>query len=166
MNKLGLATLLAGSAALAACATYPEPIPVANTSVCGNYGYVDINNDGSISGSEGNTWRSGAYGYWDLDKDGRVSRAEFENCWRAGGFYQQAYYSPDYWPNYWTAFRRQCRRLSERRRILVGIGLGADRRQCQWGHRRQRMELVGHVSPLAGAPRARARGVALAPAFG
>lgn len=99
-----LAVMLASSAALAGCATYAEPVPVANTAACGNYGYVDVNNDGRISGTEWNTWRSGAYTYWDVDKDGRVSRAEFENCWRAGGFYQQAYYSPDYWPQYWTAF--------------------------------------------------------------
>ena len=32
------------------------------------------------------------------------SRSEFENCWRGGGFYREAYYKPDYWTNYWTAF--------------------------------------------------------------
>jgi hypothetical protein len=56
MRKLALATLLAGGAALGACAYEPAPVAVASTtSVCGTYGYVDINNDGFISGDEWNT---------------------------------------------------------------------------------------------------------------
>ena len=57
-----------------------------------------------ISGTEWNTYRTSAYGYWDRDRDGRISQAEFSDCWRAGGFYRDAYYSPDYWNPYWTAF--------------------------------------------------------------
>ena len=104
MRLIATTALLASAAALAGCATYAEPVPVANNAVCGNYGYVDVNADGTISGNEWNTWRSGAYSYWDLDADGRVERGEFEQCWRAGGFYQQAHYQPDYWNYYWTAF--------------------------------------------------------------
>jgi hypothetical protein len=33
-----------------------------------------------------------------------ISRSEFENCYRAGGFYREAYYNPDYAPNYWSGF--------------------------------------------------------------
>jgi hypothetical protein len=100
--------LLTSGAALAGCMAEPAPVRPATTAeaaaVCGTYGYVDVNNDGVITGDEWNTYRSGAYGFWDTNKDGRISRSEFERCWRAGGFYREAYYNPDYWTNYWTAF--------------------------------------------------------------
>ena len=105
MRKLILPLLLAGTAGLAGCATMgPAPVVAANGSVCGTYGYVDVNNDGFISGDEWNTYRTSSYGYWDVNRDGRISRGEFENCYRAGGFYRSAYYNPDYWTNYWTGF--------------------------------------------------------------
>ena len=104
MRKLLLPVLLGGAATIAACAP-ATPVGVATTAnVCGGYGYVDVNNDGFISGSEWNTYRSSTYAYWDVNRDGRISRAEFENCYRAGGFYRSAYYNPVYWPHYWTAF--------------------------------------------------------------
>ena len=79
MRTLVLGGLLAGTAAaIAGCATV-APVTASN-SVCGTYGY------------------------WDVDKDGRISRSEFENCWRGGGFYRDAYYNPGYWTNYWSAF--------------------------------------------------------------
>jgi hypothetical protein len=102
MRNLALSALLASTAALAGCATV-APVTAAN-GVCGNYGYVDANNDGYISGDEWNTYRTGSYGYWDTNHDGRISQSEFENCYRAGGFYRDAYYHPDYWNNYWTTF--------------------------------------------------------------
>jgi hypothetical protein len=102
MRNLLIESALVGAAAvLAGCATVP--VRTAGN-VCGTYGYVDVNNDGFITGDEWNTFRTNAYGYWDVDKDGRISRAEFENCYRAGGFYRSAYYNPGYWSNYWTAF--------------------------------------------------------------
>lgn len=105
MRKFAI-PLLAGAAVMAGCATYPAPVrPVATTaSVCGTYGYVDINNDGMITGDEWNTYRTSTYSYWDVNGDGRISRSEFENCYRAGGFYRDAYYRPDYWTHYWSAF--------------------------------------------------------------
>jgi len=105
MRNLTSMALLASAAALAGCATVPpaQQATAANT-VCGTYGYVDVDNDGWITGAEWNTYRTNAYGHWDLDKDGRISRSEFENCWRGGGFYREAYYNPDYWSNYWSAF--------------------------------------------------------------
>lgn len=105
MRNLALGLLLAGTAtALAGCATYPAARATAANTACGTYGYIDVNNDGFITGDEWNTYRTNAYGYWDVDKDGRISRSEFENCWRGGGFYREAYYQPNYWSNYWTAF--------------------------------------------------------------
>ena len=95
--------LLASVAGLAACAPVAEPATASNTT-CGTYGYIDVNNDGFITGDEWNTYRTNAYGFWDVNKDGRIDRAEFENCWRGGGFYRDAYYNPDDWSNYWTAF--------------------------------------------------------------
>ena len=103
MRKL-LIPLLAGTAALAGCATYAPVRPVAANSVCGTYGYVDINNDGFITGDEWNTYRTSTYDFWDANLDGRISRSEFENCYRAGGFYRTGYYNADYWPYYWSAF--------------------------------------------------------------
>ena len=105
MRKFALAILLAGSATLGACAPSPAPVTVAAAGdVCGTYGYVDVNNDGFISGDEWNTYRTSSYSFWDTNGDGRISRSEFERCYRAGGFYRDAYYKPDYWTNYWTGF--------------------------------------------------------------
>ena len=55
MRKL-IMTLMAGGTALAAagCTTEPAPVRPATAAeaaaVCGDYGYVDVNNDGCISG--------------------------------------------------------------------------------------------------------------------
>lgn len=102
MKTLAITALLASAAALSGCVTAP-PVVAANN-VCGTYGYVDVNNDGMISGTEWNTYRTSTYNYWDTNRDGRISQAEFANCWRAGGFYRDAYYRPDYWNHYWSAF--------------------------------------------------------------
>lgn len=106
MRKLILPMLLGSTVlGLAACATTSAPVAVASGgSVCGSYGYVDVNNDGFISGDEWNTYRTSTYSFWDTDRDGKIDRDEFERCWRAGGFYRSAYYNPDYWSHYWTAF--------------------------------------------------------------
>ena len=105
MRNLILPALLGSAAALAGCAATPAPVAVATTAdACGTYGYVDVNNDGFISGDEWNTYRTSTYSFWDSDADGRISRAEFERCYRAGGFYRDAYYNPDHWTNYWTGF--------------------------------------------------------------
>jgi hypothetical protein len=97
--------LLASAAAVAGCTAYPPPAQVAAaSSVCGSYGYVDVNNDGFISGDEWNTYRTSSYSYWDVNRDGRISQSEFERCYRAGGFYRDAYYNPSYWNHYWSAF--------------------------------------------------------------
>ena len=103
MRNLIFPALLAG-AAIAACAPVVAPVTTAGTNVCGTYGYVDINNDGFITGDEWNTYRTSTYSFWDVNSDGRISRSEFENCWRAGGFYRDAYYNQGYWTNYWTGF--------------------------------------------------------------
>lgn len=107
LRKLVIPVLLGTGATLAACAG-PAPVRPATAAeaaaVCGSYGYVDVNNDGFISGDEWNTYRTSAYSFWDTDRDGRIDRSEFERCWRAGGFYRSAYYKPDYWSHYWTAF--------------------------------------------------------------
>ena len=106
MKTLIIASLLTGAAALAGCATTPvAPVAVAAAgNVCGTYGYVDVNNDGFVSGDEWNTFRTSTYGYWDVNRDGRIDRTEFENCYRGGGFYRTSSYNPDYWTKYWTAF--------------------------------------------------------------
>lgn len=104
MKKLALLVLLAGTAALGACTTAAPVESVATAGPCGNYGYVDVNDDGWITGDEWSTWRSRAYPMWDTDHDGRISRIEFERCYRAGGFYRDTYYKPDYWTNYWSGF--------------------------------------------------------------
>jgi hypothetical protein len=52
MRRLFIASLLAGSAVLGACATVPPATVAAAGGVCGSYGYIDINNDGYISGDE------------------------------------------------------------------------------------------------------------------
>jgi len=101
MKTLVYAGLLAGAAALGGCATVA---PTGAAAQCGTYGYVDVNNDGFISGDEWNTYRSNGYGFWDTNKDGRISRSEFQNCWYGGGFFRDTYYNRDYWNHYWSAF--------------------------------------------------------------
>ena len=108
MRTLLLSTLLAGAASLAACDTVPPATPVAAVAaaegVCAASSPIDVNGDGWISGDEWNTFHTAGYGAWDMNHDGRISRAEFETCYRAGGFYPATYYNPGYWTNYWTAF--------------------------------------------------------------
>ena len=107
MRSFTIPLLLAGTASLAACAPAPvRPLTTAEAAAaaCGTYGYVDVNNDGFISGDEWNTFRTRTYSYWDINRDGRISRSEFERCYRAGGFYREAYYNPNYWTNYWSGF--------------------------------------------------------------
>ena len=92
MKALLFASAAAAAVALTGCAA-PAPAPataMAAGNVCGTYGYVDANNDGWISGDEWNTYRTSTYSYWDANGDGRISRSEFENCYRAGGFYRSA----------------------------------------------------------------------------
>ena len=101
MRKLMLPLLVAGTAALASCATDPTTTAGA---ACGTYGMVDQNNDGYIEAGEWNAYRTGAYSYWDMNRDGRISRTEFQNCWQGGGFYASNYYNRDYWGNYYSAF--------------------------------------------------------------
>ena len=106
MRKLATLSMLTSALALAGCAQNPPAAPVttvASSGPCGT-GYVDVNNDGWITGDEWGTYRSTAYGAWDLDRDGRVDRAEFERCYRAGGFYKPPNYNPDYWTNYFAIF--------------------------------------------------------------
>mgnify|MGYP003578048215 CR=1 FL=1 len=102
MRKLILPMLLAGSAALAGCATYAGTDTAYNA--CGTYGYIDSDNDGWVEADEWNAYRAGTYTYWDADADGRIERDEFMNCWYGGGFYPATYYNRDYWDYYWSAF--------------------------------------------------------------
>lgn len=103
MTKFIVPLLATAAASLAGCTTAPVAT-AASTGVCGTYGYVDVNQDGFISGDEWRTFGTKTYGFWDANHDGRISRSEFENCYRAGGFYSAGYYNPNYWTNYWTAF--------------------------------------------------------------
>ena len=105
MRKLMMPVLLAGSAALAGCATYADPAATAAAyEACGTYGYVDRDNDGWLEADEWNAYRAGAYSYWDKDRDGRISRREFQDCWYGSGFYRADWYNRDYWTHYWSAF--------------------------------------------------------------
>jgi len=108
MKTLLMTTALAGALALAGCETTPPDTPVAamaaNEPGCAASHPIDVNGDGWISGDEWNTFHTSGYGAWDMNHDGRISRAEFEACYRAGGFYPATYYNPDYWTNYWTAW--------------------------------------------------------------
>ncbi len=107
MRIFALATLVGGTAMVAACTTYPAPLrPTAANRVaaCGTYGYVDKNNDGFVTSAEWDGYRTGSYGFWDADRDGRISQSEFQNCYQGGGFYRDAYYNRDNWQNYYTGF--------------------------------------------------------------
>ena len=102
MKKLAL-SLLTG-AALAACAVTPPPAVVtADGRVCAT-GSIDADGNGAVTAAEWNAWRASGFGDWDVDDDNRISRAEFQNCYMAGGFYPVANYNPGYWTNYWTTF--------------------------------------------------------------
>ena len=108
MRKTIMSVLLAGSAALAGCTTYDEPMATAaaaqRAAACGTYGYIDRDNDGYVEADEWTTYRTSAYASWDANGNGQIDRSEFQNCWYGGGFYRSAYYNRDYWSNYWDAF--------------------------------------------------------------
>ncbi len=100
--RLLFGLLLAGTAAIAGCATVPpaaSAAAVASSGVCGTYGYVDVNNDGWISGDEWNTFRTSACRAWDMNRDGRVDRTEFE-YWSAFDTNGDGFLSAD---EYWSA---------------------------------------------------------------
>ena len=106
MRNVIIPALLAGTAALAACAyeTAPPPAVVAaGGQVCGS-GSIDANGDGAVTAAEWNAWHTSGFASWDLNHDNRIDRTEFQNCYTAGGFYPNAYYNPSYWTNYWSAF--------------------------------------------------------------
>ena len=115
MRILALAALLAGTAALSACATTGVPMTRAEANahlastgtagaVCGTYGLMDRDGNGHISRAEWDAYRTGAYTGWDANHDGRISRAEFQNCYAANGFYGPTYYNSAYGTNYYSAF--------------------------------------------------------------
>ena len=103
MRNHALIAMLAGAAGVSGCATQPAPLPMAAATVCAP-GWVDANNDGVVSESEWNIFRAANYVAWDIDRDERLERAEFENCYRAGGFLPGTAFHPDYWTYYWDAF--------------------------------------------------------------
>ena len=80
MRKL-IIPLMGSAAVLSACAMEPAPVRPATAAeaaaACGTYGYVDVNNDGFITGDEWNTYRTSTYNFWDTNGDGRISREEF-----------------------------------------------------------------------------------------
>ena len=76
--------------------------PAYSYRACGTYGPIDNNNDGRISNSEWNAYRTGSWRGWDLNGDGRISRREYANCWYGGGFYP-TYTKAAYEPS-WVAF--------------------------------------------------------------
>lgn len=105
MRILALAALVAGTAAVSACApAVVAPGPLAAGQVCGTYGFIDGNSDGIVTAAEWNAYRTGAYGGWDLNRDGRVSQSEFQSCYAAGGFLPPTNYNARYWNYYWSAF--------------------------------------------------------------
>jgi predicted small secreted protein len=76
--------------------------PTRTYAACGNYGSMDRNNDGFISNTEWNSYRTGAYSGWDANRDGRISRNEFGSCWYGGGFYSG--YDRNAYEANWMAF--------------------------------------------------------------
>src|SRR5687768_11241768 len=76
MRKTIMPVLLAGSAALAGCTTYDEPMATAATAeraaACGTYGYIDRDNDGYVEADEWTTYRTSAYASWDANGNGQI----------------------------------------------------------------------------------------------
>ena len=103
MKTVTLALLAAGAAAVAGCATTTAPAPEV-AGACGTYGLIDNNRDGIVTQAEWNQFRAANFPAWDADADGRLDRAEFENCYRAGGFLGADGYDPNFWAQYWAAF--------------------------------------------------------------
>jgi hypothetical protein len=101
MRKLVLSALLAGTAAIAGCATAPAPPAVA--SACATTS-IDADGDGAVTAAEWNAWRASGFGFWDTNDDNRIDRSEFQACYMAGGFYPSASFNADYWNHYWSAF--------------------------------------------------------------
>ena len=72
--------------------------------VCSNFGMVDRNNNGIITQAEWGGFRTGVFNDWDANNDNRLSRAEFEQCWRGGGFRNDAGFEGDDWDDNFGVF--------------------------------------------------------------
>lgn len=93
---------------LGACTSLTEPEGVFAASameprMCSNFGMVDRDNNGIINQAEWGGFRSGVFNDWDMNDDGRLSRAEFEGCWRGGGFMNVGFDDDD-WDDNFGAF--------------------------------------------------------------
>jgi hypothetical protein len=146
MRNLALAALLAGTAALGGCTTV-TPVALVPGQVCGTYGLMDRNNDGTVTAAEWNGYRTGAYGGWDLNRDGRVSQSEFQSCYAAGGFLPATQYNAGYWNYYWSTFDTNRDGFLSSDEYWSSQGVDQRRPQQQWRRRHQRMDVVGLVRP-------------------
>lgn len=113
MRMITTTTLLASAVMLAGCYTVRGVgsdvasigyafDPNRTYAACGSQGPIDRNNDGRISNSEWNDYRTRGFSYWDTNRDGRISRAEYANCWYGGGFHTT--YNRSAWQPSFNAF--------------------------------------------------------------
>lgn len=106
MNKLIWVAAAAGAIASTAGCAGNGAVETATASpvVCSSYGQIDKDNNGIINQAEWGGFRNGVFNDWDTNNDRRVSRAEFQNCWRAGGFRNDANFEFADWDDNFGAF--------------------------------------------------------------
>lgn len=70
---------------------------------CSNFGMIDFDNSGIITPAEWSGFRNGVFNDWDMNDDRRLDRAEYDPCWRAGGF-MNAGFNGDEWNDSFGVF--------------------------------------------------------------
>ena len=85
-------------AGLAAAPSQAAPV------ACSDFGLVDRDANGIITQAEWGGFGDAAFGDWDINNEYRISRSEFETCWRAGGFRNDAAFEEDDWGVNFAAF--------------------------------------------------------------
>lgn len=105
MKVTGIFAAAVLSMSVGACSSLTEPggafaLGDASPRMCSNFGMIDRDNNGIINQSEWGGFRAGVFNDWDMNKDRRLSRAEFEGCWRGGGFMSAGFDADDWDDNF------------------------------------------------------------------
>lgn len=88
MKKLLTSTALALALGFGGAA-FTSPVAMAvETEACSDFGMIDVNDDDLLSETEYSDWGDGVFDDWDSDDDGVLSKAEFDDCYEAGGWYE------------------------------------------------------------------------------
>ena len=88
MKKLLTSTALALALGFGGAPISPPAALAVESEFCSEFGMFDADDDGVLSQTEYSNWGDGVFEDWDEDGDSILSRAEFDECYQAGGWYE------------------------------------------------------------------------------